>query len=467
MRDVRDVAVPQQSSTDAGLHSERLYGWGMTSPSVAEVADPTELEQLSELVAGAGPRGVIARGLGRSYGDPAQNGGGRVVRTASLNKILAIDVEQGIVTAQAGVSLHQLMSTMLPLGWFVPVTPGTRYVTVGGAIGADIHGKNHHSAGSFTQHVLSMDLLGADGQIRTLTPAGTPELFWATAGGMGLTGIVTQATIAFKKVETARIKADIWRAPDLDGVLAELAATDEKYPYTVAWIDCLSTGRNLGRSVLTCGDFAKLDELPAKVRKEPRKFAPLSLGKVPPVPVSGLLNKMTGRAFNEMWFRKAPVRKEGVIQGVGAFFHPLDGIMEWNRVYGPAGFLQWQFVVPFGAEETLRQIVERISAHGAPAALTVLKRFGAGNSGYLSFPTRGWTLALDFPTNTPGLAALLDGLDEKVLEAGGRLYLAKDSRMRPELLAEMYPRLEAFRKLRAEIDPHQVFMSDQARRLHL
>jgi decaprenylphospho-beta-D-ribofuranose 2-oxidase len=312
-----------------------------------------------------------------------------------------------------------------------------------------------------------MDLLTADGRLRTLTPATEPELFWATAGGMGLTGIVTQATIAFKKVETARIKADIWRAPDLDGVLAELAATDEKYPYTVAWIDCLSTGRNLGRSVLTCGDFAKLDELPAKVRKEPRKFAPLSLGKVPPVPVSGLLNKMTGRAFNEMWFRKAPVRKEGVIQGVGAFFHPLDGIMEWNRVYGPAGFLQWQFVIPFGAEDTLRQIVEGISAHGAPAALTVLKRFGEGSPGYLSFPTKGWTLALDFPTNTPGLAQLLDDMDDKVLDAGGRLYLAKDSRMRPELMAEMYPRLEAFRKLRAEIDPHQVFMSDQARRLHL
>ena len=275
------MAVPQESSTGTGVHPERLYGWGMTSPSVADVADPTAIEQLAELVAGAGPRGVIARGLGRSYGDPAQNGGGRVVRTTSLDKILNIDIEHGIVTAQAGVSLHQLMNTMLPLGWFVPVTPGTRYVTVGGAIGADIHGKNHHSAGTFSQHVLSMDLLGADGQIRTLTPATEPELFWATAGGMGLTGIVTQATIAFKKVETARIKADIWRAPDLDGVLAELAATDEKYPYTVAWIDCLSTGRNLGRSVLTCGDFAKLDELPAKVRKAPRKFAPLSLGTVP------------------------------------------------------------------------------------------------------------------------------------------------------------------------------------------
>ena len=216
------------------------------------------------------------------------------------------------------------MSTMLPLGWFVPVTPGTRYVTVGGAIGADIHGKNHHSAGTFTQHVLSMDLLGADGQIRTLTPATEPELFWATAGGMGLTGIVTQATIAFKKVETARIKADIWRAPDLDGVLAELAATDEKYPYTVAWIDCLSTGRNLGRSVLTCGDFAKLDELPAKVRREPRKFAPLSLGKVPPVPVSGLLNKMTGRG----------VQRDVVPQGAG----PQGGRDPGRRrVLPPAG----------------------------------------------------------------------------------------------------------------------------------
>jgi decaprenylphospho-beta-D-ribofuranose 2-oxidase len=462
------VTMADQARRPSGaLHTETLHGWGNTAPSVAEVADPTAVEQLAELVTTAGPRGVIARGLGRSYGDPAQNAGGRVVRTTSLDKILSVDVARGRVVAQSGVSLHQLMSTMLPLGWFVPVTPGTRYVTVGGAIGADIHGKNHHSAGSFCQHVESLELLGADGQVRTVTPENDPELFWATAGGMGLTGIVVSAAIQFKKVETSRIKADIWRAPDLDGVMADLADTDHKYPYTVAWIDCLAQGRCLGRSVLTCGDFAKLDELPPKARREPRKFAPLSLGTVPPVPVSGLLNKATGRAFNEMWFRKAPVRKEGVIQGVGAFFHPLDGIMQWNRVYGPAGFLQWQFVVPFGAEDTLRHIVERISAHGAPAALTVLKRFGAGNSGYLSFPEAGWTLALDFPTRVHGLAELLDGLDEKVLEAGGRLYLAKDSRMRPELLDAMYPRLEAFRKLRAEIDPDQVFMSDQARRLNL
>ena len=236
------------------------------------------------------------------------------------------------MTAQAGVSLHQLMSTMLPLGWFVPVTPGTRYVTVGGAIGADIHGKNHHSAGSFCQHVESFDLLGADGQVRTVTPEGNPELFWATAGGMGLTGIVVSATIQFKKVQTSRIRADIWRAPDLDGVMADLADTDHKYPYTVAWIDCLAQGRCLGRSVLTCGDFAEPDELPAKARREPLKFAPMSLGTVPPVPVSGLLNEMTGRAFNECGSARPRCAKEGVIQGVGAFFHPLDGIMEWTRV---------------------------------------------------------------------------------------------------------------------------------------
>lgn len=458
----REIAVG-----GTGEHKETLVGWGKTAPSVANVVDPTNRDQLAELVATAGPRGVIARGLGRSYGDPAQNGGGRVIRMTGLDKILSVDVAGGRVTCESGVSLHKLMETMLPFGWFVPVTPGTRYVTVGGAIGSDIHGKNHHSAGSFADHVEWFELLGADGEVRTVSRESDPELFWATAGGMGLTGIVLTATIRFKKVETARVKADIWRAPDLDGVMSELAATDSKYPYTVAWIDCLSTGKNLGRSVLTCGDFAKLDEVSAKVRRDPLKFAPMSLGTVPPIPISGLLNKATGRAFNEMWFRKAPVRKEGLIQGIGAFFHPLDGIMEWNRGYGPAGFLQWQFVVPFGAEDTLRMIVEKISSHGAPAALTVLKRFGAGNSGHLSFPTAGWTVALDFPTRVAGLAELLDGLDEKVVEAGGRLYLAKDSRMRPELLEAMYPRLGDFRKLRAEVDPNGVFMSDQARRLHL
>jgi decaprenylphospho-beta-D-ribofuranose 2-oxidase len=235
----------------------------------------------------------------------------------------------------------------------------------------------------------------------------------------------------------------------------------------VAWLDCLAKGRNLGRSVLTCGEFARLEDLPPRKRANPLKFKSGSLVTVPDVIPGRLPNKFTMGLFNEMWYRKAPQHKVGQIQSISAFFHPLDAVQEWNRAYGKTGFLQYQFVMPFEREAALRQAVEKISAAGAPSSLTVLKRFGPGNQGYLSFPKPGWTLTLDFPTNTPGLAALLRELDELVLSNDGRLYLAKDSRMDPADLARMYPRLEEFRTIRAKVDPDGVFVSDQARRLGL
>ena len=446
---------------------ERLTGWGMTEPSVADVARPGGAGEVAGLVRGVGERGVIARGLGRSYNNAAQNDGGLVITTTGMRSVLAFDAEAGLVTCEAGVSLEQLMTRFLPAGWFVPVSPGTRQVTIGGAIAADVHGKNHHSAGSFARHVISFDLLMADGEVAAVTPDASPELFWATAGGMGLTGIILRATVRLKKVETSRLVVDTVRTADIDETMAHLSASDQDYDYTVAWTDCLAVGRKLGRSVITSGDFATIGELRYRARTKPLAFSPRALVGAPPAFPNGLINARSVALLNEAWYRKAPRRRTGEIQSIGAFFHPLDGIRNWNRVYGPAGFRQYQYVVPFGAEDVVRRSLERISALRAPSFVTVLKRFGAGDPGLLSFPMPGWTLALDFPARTPWLEPLLGELDEMVLQAGGRLYLAKDSRIPPGLIGQMYPRCEEFRQLRARIDPGQVFGSDLSRRLAL
>jgi decaprenylphospho-beta-D-ribofuranose 2-oxidase len=446
---------------------EALTGWGHTAPSVAQVTEPADPAGLPALLRAAPQRGVIARGLGRSYNNAAQNGGGLVIRTTRMNRILDIDADRGLVTCEAGVSLEQLMTTMLPLGWFVPVSPGTRQVTVGGAIAADVHGKNHHVAGSFAVHVPAFDLLTADGQVRHMTPGSDPDLFWATAGGMGLTGIIVRATVAMKQVPTSRVRVDTVRTADIDETMAYLSETDSAYDYTVAWSDCLARGASLGRSVITSGSFAALEDLPAKDRRDRYAFRPGALAAAPPVFPTGLVNRRTVALLNEAWYRKAPKRRIGEIQTIGAFFHPLDGIRNWNRVYGPAGFLQYQYVMPVGQEDAVRRSFERISQAAAPSFVTVLKRFGQADPGLLSFPMPGWTLALDFPARTPGLAGLLDWLDTLVLDAGGRVYLAKDSRVPAGVLARMYPRLEEFRKVCAQIDPDRMFISDLARRLAL
>ncbi|MET8178400.1 FAD-binding oxidoreductase [Streptomyces sp. NPDC005336] len=449
-----------------------LTGWGRTAPTAAaRLLRPRSYEEAAEVVRGCaehGARGGIARGLGRAYGDAAQNAGGAVLDMTALDRIRTIDAVRGEVVCEAGVSLHRLMEVLLPLGWFVPVTPGTRQVTVGGAIGADIHGKNHHVSGSFTRHVRSLELLTADGAIRALDP-GT-DLFRATAGGMGLTGVVLSATLALLPVETSLMSVDTERASDLDDLMARLAATDHRYRYSVAWIDLLARGAATGRSVLTRGDHAPLDALVrgrGGQHGSPLAFRP---GRLPPAPrriPQRLLSRTTVGLFNELWYRRAPRLRIGELQPIPAFFHPLDGLPHWNRIYGRGGFVQYQFVVGHGQEEALRAIVRRIARRRCPSFLAVLKRFGEADPGWLSFPMAGWTLALDIPAHLPGLGGFLDELDEVVAGAGGRVYLAKDARLRPELLAAMYPRLPDFRALRRSLDPRGVFTSDLARRLSL
>ena len=462
------------------LTTQSLYGWGRTAPSTAQVLSTADVDTIAQAVKQVADenselpehkrRGVIARGMGRSYGDPAQNGGGLVVDMTPLNRIHSIDPDTGIVDVDGGVTLDQLMKAALPYGLWVPVLPGTRQVTIGGAIGPDIHGKNHHSAGSFGDHVLSMELLVADGRVLHLEPTGeTAELFWATVGGMGLTGIILRARIQMTFTETAYFIADTDRTDTLDETIAlHSDGSEVNYTYSSAWFDAISAPPKTGRSTISRGSLATLDqlkELAPKLAKDPLKFNAPQLMTVPDIFPSWTMNKLSLMAIGEAYYLMgSPARNQ--VQNLTQFYQPLDLIGEWNRGYGKAGFLQYQFVVPTDAVEPFKDIIYDIQASGHYTALNVFKLFGEGNQAPLSYPMKGWNVCVDFPIR-PGLNEFLDRLDDQVMQFGGRLYLAKESRTSAEKFHAMYPGMAGWLKTRREIDPTGVFASDMSRRLEL
>ncbi|WP_151529625.1 MULTISPECIES: FAD-binding oxidoreductase [Corynebacterium] len=468
------------------LHTEAttLTGWGRTAATTAHVLSTPDVEEIVRAVTLVAEqneskpnhlkRGIVARGMGRSYGDPAQNAGGLVVDMTPLNHIHSIDTETAIVDVDGGVTLDQLMKAALPYGLWVPVLPGTRQVTIGGAIGPDIHGKNHHSAGSFGDHVVSMELLVADGRILHLEPEGSAddpqgELFWATVGGMGLTGIILRARIKMTRTETAYFIADGDLTANLDETIEFHSDGSEKnYTYSSAWFDAISPEPKLGRAAISRGSLAtlaQLEELNPKLAKDPLKFNAPQLVTVPDIFPSFTMNKMSMVAIGELWWLKSGTYKSQV-QNLTQFYQPLDLIGEWNRGYGKRGFLQYQFVVPREAVEPFKSIVKDIQASGHYSALNVFKLFGEGNKAPLSYPMPGWNVCVDFPIKK-GLGQFLDDLDRRVMEFGGRLYLAKESRTTAENFHQMYPGMEGWLKTRNEIDPHGVFASDMSRRLEL
>jgi len=447
--------------------TKRLMGWARTAPTVATVLSTPDPGEIVDAVAKVGSRGVIARGLGRSYGDNAQNGGGLVINMAALNRIHSMDRDTHVVDVDAGVNLDQLMRAALPFDLWVPVLQGTRQVTVGGAIACDIHGKNHHSAGSFGNHVLSMELLTASGEVRTLTPEGQEsELFWATVGGNGLTGIILRATIAMTPTETAYFIADGDVTAGLDETIAfHSDGTESNYTYSSGWFDAMSAPPKLGRAVISRGSLAKRDQLPEKLAKEPLKFDAPQFFTAPDVFPNGLANKFTFGPMTALWYRMGKTYR-GKVQNLTQFYHPLDMVGEWNRAYGSDGFGQYQFVVPVEAVDEFKKILIDIQASGHVSFLNVFKLFGPGNQAPLSFPIPGWNVCVDFPIR-PGLGELLNGLDKRVLEFGGRLYTAKDNRTTAEMFHAMYPRIDEWIAMRRKVDPDHVFASDMARRLEL
>ena len=438
-----------------------LHGWGRTNPTSAEVTRARTVDEVLRALADAGPRGVLARGLGRSYGDAAQNAGGTVL---DLSPLRSVEIgADGLVRAGAGARLADVIDALTPHGLFVPVSPGTSRITIGGAVAADVHGKNHHHDGSFGDHVVELEIVTPADGVRRVGPrsiGADRDLYVATVGGMGLTGVITEVTFLGLAVTSPDVLVDTRRLDSLDAVMSHLVGTDSTHRYSVAWLDATAKGPRLGRGVVTQGDHA-----PAG-RDDQRVGAPAKV-RVPLTPPVGAINRLTVAAFNEAWFRKAPRSRDGERQGVRQFFHPLDGVDDWNRVYGPSGLVQYQCVLPDRSADLVPRLLEAVRDAGAPSFLTVLKRFGPNNDSPLSFPIAGWTLAVDVPARVPGLAAVLDALDDIVLDGGDRTYLAKDARTSPSTLRAMYPRLTEWLAVRRLADPRGVLVSDLSRRLGL
>lgn len=439
-----------------------ISGWGRYPVQSCELERP---ERYTDLHPDADS--VIARGQGRSYGDAALNENARVLLTERVNRLLEFDVANGILRAEAGATLAEILKVIVPKGWFLPVTPGTKFVSLGGCVAADVHGKNHHHEGSFGDHVLGIELILADGSRMTCSPGDHAEIFWATVSGMGLTGIIGEVTLKLIPVQSAHMMVRHHAAGNLEQLFQHLQNPDLDDRYTVAWIDSLATGINLGRGITMCGHHASAAELPgdtghAFLTRE-------NHGRSIPFDLPGwALNPLSIGAFNTLYYRNAGKKQQPFLTGYDPYFYPLDAIGHWNRLYGKRGFVQYQCVIPehsaFGGIEAL---LRELSGSRRPSFLAVLKRLGPQGRGLLSFPKAGYTLALDLPICDGGLFDLLNKLDEIVLQHGGRVYLAKDARLSAESFRAMYPRYAEWLAIKNAVDPRNRFSSSLSRRLEI
>ena len=445
------------------IKNMELSGWGRYPRRLSTVVCP------EDSVHAVPPRlgKVIPRGQGRSYGDAAMLDEGLVMLTEKLNGVGSIDETTGVLTAQAGLTLDEVITEFLPRGWFPTVVPGTRFVSLGGCVAADIHGKNHHRDGTFGAHVNAFELVLADRSRRRCAAEINEDLFWATIGGMGLTGIITEVSLQLIPVKSSYLVVQHHQAKDLEASFEVFTNEAWDDHYTVAWIDCMSKGSNLGRSVLMRGHHAAIEDLPQRLRTKPysKPRTPHNLGFDFP---SWTLNSLSMSAFNELYFRLQGRRQDSFIADYESFFFPLDRIGNWNRIYGKRGFIQYQCVLPLKeAYEGMRTMLETLAGARRSSFLSVLKRFGPQGPGLLSFPFEGYTLTLDLPVTDPELFPFLDRLDDIVLKHGGRVYLAKDARLKPSAFRAMYPRLEEWLEIKRRIDPECCFESDLARRLEI
>ena len=436
-----------------------LSGWGGATHSAATVDEPRSDIDVATLVQ-ARPHGrLIARGAGRSYGDAALNAGGHVADLRGLRSIGPLDERSGTITAGAGATLGAILARTVPAGWMLPVVPGTQHVTVGGAIASDVHGKNHRVAGSFAGSVDALGLVTSEGP-RVVDPQGDADLFWATAGGMGLTGIITEATLRLVPLRTPWFETVTWRT----GVLGETLRILDRgaHQHAMAWLDPCAPSDRMGRGVVTCGEPALAEAGHSQAGRARSAHDGARSGAAIGVMRPALIRL----ASTSFWRMAAPGPAERTVP-LEAFLFPFDRLGSWNRLFGPRGLIQWQGVVPRGSEAALVDLLATYRRHEVVSPLVSLKRLGSGNAGPLSFPIDGWTVAIDLPAAAPDLGVLLGRLDSITAHAGGRVYLAKDSRLRPGTLREMYPRLEEWSAVRRRADPAGLMCSDLARRLHL
>jgi decaprenylphospho-beta-D-ribofuranose 2-oxidase len=441
----------------------KLTGWGRYPATDARVYRPEKIAELAAIVTG-NSSSLIARGAGRAYGDAALNDRNRVVDLQRLNRMISFDESRGTLRCEAGVTIAEIIQVFLARGFFPPVTPGTRFVTLGGSIAADVHGKNHHRDSSLAAHVTSLDLMLASGEVRRCSRDQNPDLFWATVGGMGLTGVILEVEIRLRRIESAWIEGEVIRVKDVDQAIEAFERADREYQYSVAWIDCASGGASLGRSVIDLGNFAPVASLDPKRRTEPFAIRHSTRASVPFDLPNFALSSWSVRAFNTAYYAIHARAAKRTLVDYDRFFYPLDSIHHWNRIYGKRGFVQYQCVWP--AVESRAGLIETLESIGRSrrgSFLTVLKKFGP-QEGMLSFPMPGYTLALDFPIDD-GLFPFLDTLDEMVLRRGGRVYLAKDARMKPAMFRAMYPNLPRWRAIKNECDPNDRFSSSLSRRL--
>lgn len=450
----RDVPAPGMT---------RLAGWGGSTRTDSVYREP-ELE--AQVAATVDRAGTIARGLGRSYADQAMNEGRRVVGTRLMNRFVAFDEATGALTCEAGVSLAEIIRVFGPRGWFPMITPGTKFVTVGGCIANDIHGKAHHAQGTFVTCVDSMRVLLASGDIVVASRTENDDLFWGSFGGLGLLGVILTATIRLRRIETTYFRQKKIVGADLAAMMKALDDTNETHPYSVATIDVMASGPRLGRGVLVVGDHATREELPPELAREPLRLSPseprLSVPfELPEITLNGLSIQVVNAVI--LYIQQRP----GAYAHYEGFFYPLDMLANWNRGYGKAGFTQYQFVIPFeNAVSNMHEIMRVIMSSGQLPFLNVLKRMGKESGGVLSFPREGYTFAIDFPIRA-GTEALTKRLDGMILDAGGRIYLGKDAFVDAETFRKMYPAVARWLEIKKKYDPHNVFTSDLARRVGL
>jgi FAD/FMN-containing dehydrogenases len=444
------------------LAQETLSGWGNIPKSTCNVLYPRNEHDLLKAPAA---RHILPRGLGRSYADQATNTDQVVLKMEKMNHFLSFDEEKGILHCEAGVSLEDILTHLTPRGWFPMITPGTKYVTIGGAIANDVHGKAHHADGSFVNCVYDFTILLADGSVVRASREENPDLFWANFGGLGLLGTILTATIQLRKVETTYFRQKAFAARNLDEMLQAIDETSDEFPASVAWIDPMAKGERLGRGVLSMGDHARFDELPEKLKKDPLKIGGKPKLTVPFYLPAFVLNPLTVRMLDMVIYQMQ--KSAPSFSHYDKFFYPLDMINEWNRGYGKRGFIQYQFVIPLqDGWKNIRTILTEITQSHCIPFLNVLKKFGKAQGGLLSFPFEGYTFAIDFPI-TPQLKAFTKRLDRMVLQMGGRIYLGKDAYLDEATFKAMYPQYVEWLKIKRKYDPQNLYTSDLARRIGL